>query len=77
MVSTVYCLEYSFPFQSSGWYQLPKKCQPDRGAVNFALPESAVASKNKHAAQAAGADPYQCSFTNRQSPPIQQNRRNS
>ena len=32
---------------------------------------------NKPAAQAAGADPSRCSFTNRQSPPIQQNRRNS
>ena len=34
-------------------------------------------NKNKPAAQAAGADPSQCSFTHRQSPPIQQNCRNS
>ena len=32
---------------------------------------------NKPAAQAAGADPSRCSSTNRQSPSIQQNRRNS
>ena len=35
------------------------------------------AEKNKPAAQAAGADPSRCSFTNTQSSPIQQNRRNS
>ena len=31
---------------------------------------------NKPAAQAAGADPSQCNSTNKQNPPIQQNRRN-
>ena len=33
--------------------------------------------ENKPDAQAAGADPSQCIFTDRQSPSIQQNRHNS
>ena len=33
--------------------------------------------KNKPAAQAAGADPFQCNSTNKQNLPIQQNCRNS
>ena len=32
--------------------------------------------QNKTAAQAAGADPFRCNSTNRQNPPIQQNRHN-
>ena len=32
---------------------------------------------NKPAAQATGADPSRCNSTSRQSPPFQQNRRNS
>ena len=34
-------------------------------------------SRNKPAAQAAGADPFRFNSTNRQNQPIQQNRRNS
>ena len=32
---------------------------------------------NKHAAQAAGADPSKCNSTNRQNPPLQHNHHNS
>ena len=47
---------------------------PDRDKVGRNFTDILV---NKPAAQAAGADPSRCSFTNRQSPPIQQSCRNS
>ena len=64
-------------FGQKQWSELLQEwCHCQHCTVFYGFNYLCKQSLNKPAAKAAGADPSRCNSTSRQSPPIQQNRRN-